>query len=293
MPSVLANNVTIEYDERGSGEPLLLVMGLGGQLTAWREPFMDLLVERGFRVIRFDNRDVGLSTHFSDETPPGRFAAAYGHITGRQPPAPYLLSDMANDAVALLDALGIDSAHIVGASMGGMISQVLAIDHPERVRSLTSIMSTTGSRKVGRASLRAIMKLVRLAKGGDREQAIENSMQLFSVIAGPLFDPEDHRRYVEQSTLRNHDVAGTSRQAAAIAASPDRTEQLAQVKVPTLVIHGEADTLVSPSGGRATAEAIPGARLLMFEQMGHDMPAALWPDLVDAIAENATRAALA
>jgi pimeloyl-ACP methyl ester carboxylesterase len=288
MASVQANGITIEYEEQGSGDPLLLVMGLGGQLIDWPPSMVELLVDAGFRVIRFDNRDGGLSTEFTGEPPTiGRVTTAV--VFRRRLAAEYLLSDMADDAVGLLDALGIDRAHVVGVSMGGMIAQSIAIQHPTRIRSLTSIMSTTGNRRVGRPTPRIVRKYAR-RKPSTRETALDQAVEVFREVSGPGFDEREFRRFAQISIARSYRPAGTARQAAAIIASPDRTEALGRVDVPTLVVHGLVDPLVRPSGGIATAKAIPNSRLLMFNDMGHDLPRTRVAEIVDAIALNATRA---
>lgn len=288
MASVQANGITIEYEEQGSGEPLLLVMGLGGQLIDWPQPFVDRLAAAGFRVIRFDNRDSGLSTAMSSE-PPSTGALAKAVLLRRLLKAEYRLSDMADDAAGLLDALGIESAHVAGISMGGMIAQSLAIQHPARVRSLTSIMSTTGNRKVGQPALRLVWRTAR-RRVPTRDTAVEAGVETFRHITGPTFDVDEFRRMAEAAVARSFRPAGTARQTAAIMASPDRTEALRSVDVPTLVIHGLLDRLVKPSGGMATAAAVPGSRLLMYNDMAHDLPWTRWDEMVDAIARNAARA---
>ncbi|MEY2959737.1 MAG: hypothetical protein RLZZ01_2305 [Actinomycetota bacterium] len=287
MPSVSVNGITVEFDERGDGSPLLVVMGLGGQLVDWPEGFVDELVRRGFRVIRFDNRDIGLSTEFT-APPPTTAQIARAVLLRRRIPAEYLLTDMAGDAVGLLDALDIDRAHVVGMSMGGMIAQTMAIEHPGRVRSLTSIMSTTGSRRVGRPTLALIRKFARRPVP-TRETAVDIGVETLRAISGPTFDPVETRRLVEASVARSFRPAGTARQTAAIMASPDRTPGLRRLATPTLVVHGMLDPLVQPSGGRATAEAVPGSRLLMFNDMAHDLPPTRWAEMADAIAANAQR----
>ncbi|MBA3801755.1 MAG: alpha/beta fold hydrolase [Acidimicrobiia bacterium] len=290
MPHVDANGLRIEYDERGSGEPLLLVMGLGSQMILWHDSFIDLLVERGFRVIRYDNRDIGGSTHLDREKVPsvGRTLAAL--LSRRWAKAPYLLSDMAADGVGLLAALGIEQAHVVGASMGGMIAQTMAIEHPNRVRSLTSIMSNTGDRRAGQAKFSVLR---RLAAGMRKRPAdrVEATVATFRLISGPHFNEDEARLLAKRTIERGDDEAGTGRQLAATMASPNRTAGLRSLRVPTLVIHGMVDPLVKPSGGRATATAVPGAELLMFNDMGHDMPPVRWPAIADAIRANANRAA--
>lgn len=288
MASVQANGITIEYEQQGEGEPLLLVMGLGGQLIDWPADFIQLLVEHGFRVIRFDNRDAGLSTEFADEAPPTRRQLLKTLILRRDLPSPYLLGDMAADAVGLLDALEIDRAHVVGMSMGGMIAQQMAIDHPTRVSSLTSVMSTTGSPKVGRPKAKVILKAMR-RPDPTPETAVEQGIALFRDISGPMFDEEGFRELFRADLERSYRPDGTARNFAAILASGDRTEQLRRLDVPTLVIHGMVDSLVKPSGGLATAEAIPGSRLLLFNDMGHDLPHTRHFEMAEAITTNAAR----
>ena len=287
MAAIDANGITIEYDVRGEGEPLLLVMGLSGQLIDWSDEFVDLLVGAGFQVIRFDNRDAGLSTEF-DWIPPSRARSAAALLARRRPKAGYLIADMAADAAALLRGLDIGPAHVVGASMGGMIVQTLAIEHPECVRSLTSIMSNTGNNRHGMPKRRVLLKLSRL-RPPTIETAEESSLSVYRLVAGPEADDELFRKQARASLERSFRPSGVLRQAAAIVASPDRTPGLQQLRVPTLVIHGLADPLVKPSGGIATARAIPGSRLLMFPEMGHDMPRSRWSEMVAAIRQNASR----
>lgn len=282
------NGVELCYQEMGDpdGEPLLLVMGLATQMIAWDEEFCAMLAERGHRVVRFDNRDIGRSTRIDAAGVPGKLAL----LTGRGTP-PYLLRDMATDTFALMDHLGIESAHLVGASMGGMIVQTAAIEQPRRVRSLTSIMSTTGSRRVGHPSYRTFGLLLG-ERPREREAAIERVVKTFKVIGSPgyPFEEERVREIAGRSFERGHSEAGIARQLHAITASGDRTSGLRKLDLPALVIHGEKDILVNPSGGRATAKAIPGARLRMVEGMGHDLPRALWPTFAEEIATNAARA---
>jgi pimeloyl-ACP methyl ester carboxylesterase len=284
-----ANDVELCYQEMGDsdGEPLLLVMGLATQMIAWDEEFCEMLAERGFRVVRFDNRDIGRSTKLRSAGLPGKVDL----FIGRRGTAPYLLRDMAADTFGLMDHLGIESAHLVGASMGGMIVQTAAIESPERVRSLTSIMSTTGSRRVGHPSYRTFGLLLGNPPR-DREAAIERVIKTFKVIGSPgyPFDEERVRDLAGRSFDRGHNPAGIARQLHAITASGDRTSALHQLDLPALVIHGGNDLLVNPSGGRATAKAIPGARLRMIDGMGHDLPRALWPAFAEQIAANAARA---
>ena len=282
------NGIEIVYETFGdpSDPPLLLVMGLGMQLIHWDDELCELLASRGFRVIRFDNRDAGLSTQIDARVP--NMARA---MAGLKVEAPYLLDDMAADTIGLLDHLGIDAAHFVGASMGGMIAQSVAIGYPERVLSLTSIMSTTGERRVGRPKLRVWGVLARRAPR-DKDAYVEYFVRIFKLIGSKGF-PSDEGRIRELAAAsyeRAHRPAGTARQLAAIMASGDRTEKLRRVQVPTTVFHGRADPLVPFRAGRATAEAIPGARLVAIPGMGHDLPREVWPRLVDEIAETAARA---
>ncbi|SNY46056.1 alpha/beta fold hydrolase [Paractinoplanes atraurantiacus] len=275
MPDVRANGIDLRYETVGdpAEEALLLVMGLGAQLIDWPVEFCEGLAARGFHVILFDNRDAGLSTSFDG-------AAA----------VPYLLEDMAADTAALLKALGVEKAHVVGASMGGMIAQQLTIDHPGLVASLCSIMSTTGDRSVGRSTPEAAAALAR-PPATTRDEIIAGAAATSRVIGSPAYPASDEwlRKRAAAKFDRAFNPAGTQRQYAAIVASPDRTPGLRQVTVPTLVIHGAADPLIDVSGGRATAAAVPGAELLVIEGMGHDLPQPLWPTIIDAIAENCSR----
>jgi pimeloyl-ACP methyl ester carboxylesterase len=281
-----ANGIELSYQEMGDadGEPLLLVMGLATQMIAWDETFCGMLAERGFRVVRFDNRDIGRSTRLDAAGVPRRADL----FIGRR--APYLLRDMAADTVGLMDHLGLESAHLVGASMGGMIAQTTAIEHPQRVSSLVSIMSTTGSRRVGHPSYRTFGILFGRPPRG-REAAIERAVKTFRTIGSPGFPFEEERvrQIAGRSYDRGHGAAGVLRQLHAITASGDRTAALRRLNVPTLVIHGKGDPLVNPSGGRATARAVPGARLKMVDGMGHDFPRQLWPLFANEIAANAAR----
>jgi pimeloyl-ACP methyl ester carboxylesterase len=284
-----ANGIEIAYETIGDpgDQPLLLVMGLGMQLIHWDLELCEQIAGRGFRVIRFDNRDAGLSTKIDAPVPDLRLAMA-----GLRVGTPYLLSDMADDAFGLLDHLGIDAAHVVGASMGGMIGQTMAIRRPERVRSLVSIMSNTGERRVGRPKLRVWGVLTRRAPSG-RDAYIEYFVRVFRAIGskGFTFDEERIRAAAAASYDRDHSRSGTGRQLAAILASGDRTEELRRLRLPTTVIHGKDDPLVPFRGGRATARAILGSRLIPIPGMGHDLPRQIWPLVVDAIAETSARAA--
>ncbi len=282
MHTTRVGEIDLAYETFGSPRdtPLLLVMGLATQMIGWPDEFCRMLAERGLYVIRFDNRDVGLSTHLDDAGAPDVLAV----MGGDHSRVAYRLADMAEDTAGLLDALGLDSAHVAGASMGGMIAQTLAIRHPERVRSLTSIMSTTGDPAVG-APAEAALGVLLAPPATDRESAVQRAVDTYRVIGSPGFEFDEHglRERAGLSFDRAYDPAGVARQLAAILASPDRTADLARVAVPTLVVHGEQDALIDVSGGRATAAAIPGAELLVVDGMGHDLPRAVWPELVDRI----------
>jgi len=293
MASVEVNGgITIEYDVRGSGEPLLMVMGLGGQLTAWHDGFVQLFVDQGFQVIRFDNRDIGLSTQ-TDWTPPSQAKMARAFIARRQlQGVGYTVPDMADDAAGLLDALGIAQAHVMGISMGGMISQELAIRHPDKVLSLCSIMSNTGDRKNGGIAASLIRK-VATQKTPTRENAVESAIKTFRSFSGPHFNDDEYRIVARAAVERSFTPAGVGRQTAAVAATRNRTALLAAVRVPTLVIHGLVDPLVKPSGGIATAKAIPSSRLLMFADMGHDLPRPRWQEICNSITINTRRSTVA
>ena len=251
MPQVEANGVTLEYDMRGSGEPILFVMGLGGQLIAWPDEFVQLFVDRGYQAIRFDNRDVGLSAQ-TPHPPPPQSKVNRSFLTRRPlDEAHYTVADMADDAAGLLDAIDIARAHVVGMSMGGMISQELAIQHPAKVMSLCSIMSNTGDRKNGGVSAGLMAKIIR-QKPPTRETAIDAAVETFGAFSGPHFDPVEYREFAEAAVARNFNPVGVAHQTAAIAAARDRTPHLRNVSAPSLVIHGLLDPLVKPSGGYAT-----------------------------------------
>ena len=286
--TTVSTGITLEYEVHGEGDPLLLVMGLGGQLVAWPSSFIAGLVDRGFKVITFDNRDIGLSSKI-DAAPPTKLQSALFSISRRFAKSAYLLSDMAKDAVGLLDALNIERAHVVGMSMGGMIAQTMAIEHPSRVRSLTSIMSTTGNPRVGRPKTSVVVRALKLT-GGSKETFADRQASLFKLFSGSLYDELEIREVAKLSLERNFTPDGTARQMAAIMASPDRTPQLKKLNVPTLVVHGLEDGLVQPSGGHATTKAIPGARLLAFPDMGHNLPQARIPEILDEIKRNTLRA---
>jgi pimeloyl-ACP methyl ester carboxylesterase len=289
MPESFCRVGDVELCYETFGDPadpaMLLIMGLGTQMLGWADDLCAQLAARGFHVIRFDNRDIGRSTRMKGVRPP-----TLGQIVRRdRRAAGYLLADMAGDAVGLLDHLGIDRAHVVGASMGGMIAQTIAARHPERVLSLVSIMSNTGGRLRGQPALRTYPVFLRRSPA-DRDGYVEHIVRLFRVIGSPGFDEAELREMLGRSYDRGYDPAGPGRQLAALLASGDRTAELRTITAPTLVIHGTKDRLVAPSGGRATARAIPGARLLMIQGMGHDLPRRFWPEVLDAITDNAARA---
>jgi pimeloyl-ACP methyl ester carboxylesterase len=266
---------------------MLLIMGLGTQMLGWDEAFCSELAGRGFFVVRYDNRDSGRSTIF-DAYPVPTLRQIARHDRRA---AAYTLAEMAADGVGLLDHLGIERAHVVGASMGGMIAQTIAARRSERVLSLVSIMSSTGSRWSGQPTFRTYPKFLRPV-AADREGYVDQAADLFAWIGSPGFDRDEAalRDMLGRMYDRGHHVGSSARQLAAILASGDRKDELRRITAPTLVIHGTADRLIAPSGGRATARAIPGARLLMIEGMGHDLPPGVWPQILDAIAENAGRA---
>src|SRR3954447_10002881 len=275
------------FGER-SDPALVLIMGLGTQMIAWREDFCEQLAARGFFVVRFDNRDVGRSTTLGHLPVPTRMQL----LRRDKSAASYTLEDMALDAVGLLDHLEIERAHVVGASMGAMIAQTVAAKHPDRVLSLVSIMGSTGSRWSGQPRLRTAQVLLSVAPA-DRDAFIEHMMKTFTIIGSPGFerDEAELRQFAQRTFDRGRNPAAGARQLAAILALGDRTPALRQITAPTLVIHGSDDTLVRPSGGRATAKAIAGSTLVEIPGMGHDLPREAWPQIIDAIAENAARAA--
>jgi pimeloyl-ACP methyl ester carboxylesterase len=281
------NGIELCYEELGNPQapPMLLIMGLGGPMFWWDDDFCEALAARGFRVIRFDNRDVGRS---AGGTAPARVVPAYL----RRAAPEYTLDDMAADAAALLTHLGIPAAHVVGVSMGGMIAQVLALRFPERVRSLVSMMSSTGSRKVGWTHPKVIARMFTKLPAGE-DAYVARNLDGFRRIGSPRYvadNLERHRVRAHRTYSYGLNPAGTMRQLAAIVAAPDRTAELAGIRVPTTVIHGTSDPLVHVSGGKATARAIPGAELVLIPGMGHDLPRQLWPVLLDAIERTARRA---
>ncbi len=291
MPRAPANGIELEYETFGdqTKPAMLLIMGLGVQMLGWDERFCNMLVDRGFFVIRFDNRDVGLSTHTEGPIP-----NPLELLAGDYASASYTLNDMADDTAGLLDHLGITATHVVGASMGGMIAQTLAdpITRTACCRSRRSCPST-GDQAVGQPKQDALMALV-TPMPGDRDGYIDAVVRVFGIIGSPGYpaDEERLRALISASYDRSYDPIGFLRQAAAILASGNRTEALRSIKAPTVVIHGEDDPLIVVSGGEATAAAIPGAKLVKIPGMGHDLPPELWPQFIDEIVENTERAAV-
>ncbi len=295
MPQIKVNGLAFEYESFGSAShpALVLIMGLGAQLVRWPLGFCHKLVERGFRVIRFDNRDIGLSAKMDGAPIPELAMIVAARMTGLPVSVPYTLDDMAADTVGLMDALKIDKAHIVGASMGGMIAQLVAADHASRVLSLTSIMSTTGNPALPpptRAAAAVLMS--RAPNPGDLEAYVQHSLNTLRTIGSPgvPFDEAAARERVVTEVTRSYNPAGFGRQLAAVTANGDRREKLRRIRTPTMVIHGADDPLVPVAGGRDTAENIPGAELRIIPGMGHDLPPQYHDQVVDAIVANAKRA---
>lgn len=287
-----AHNRSIELTYETFGRPdndgLLLISGLGVQMLVWPDEFCQALADRGFCVARFDNRDVGLSTHLTDARAPG-----WARSVLRPSTVPYRLEDMAGDALAVMDALGWRSAHVVGASMGGMLAQCVAVRAPERIRTLTSIMSTPSARIGTVPALATMRALARLGSdlAADADAAAEQVLAAKAITGSPGY-PDDAAVVAEAArrAFRRHpgDPGGMLRQRAAIVVSGDRRAGLRRLRLPTLVIHGERDPLIRPVGGRATATVIPGAKLVTYPGMGHDLPAALWPSVLDEISALTT-----
>ena len=285
-----ANGIELCYETFGepTAEPLILIMGLGAQMIQWDDDFCRQLAARGFRVIRFDNRDIGKSSKLSGGKPLTAFELLKMRLLKIPIKAPYRLSDMAEDTVGLMDTLGIASAHLVGASMGGMIAQEIAISFPHRVRSLTSIMSTTGNPKIP-GPTREASAILMAPPPKSREEFLERFAKTWKVLRAGSF-PDDEaldRGRAERTFARGLNPAGAGRQLRAILASGSRKQRLGTVKTPTLVIHGTVDPLVHPAGGKDTAASIPGAKLIMIERMGHALPIPMWPQIIDAIDKHA------
>lgn len=291
MAAIKANGITLEYESFGdpNAPPLLLIMGLGMQLIAWPDAFCAALAGRGFRVIRFDNRDIGLSSKFDAFPIPNIAWAGAKAWLGLRIRSAYSLADMANDTVGLMDALGLERAHVVGASMGGMVAQLVAALYPARVSSLISIMSSSGARRLPGPTRRALAALLgKPANPRDFASVVEHYVHLFAVIGSPGFptDEAELRARLERGLRRNFHPAGNARQLHAILACGDRSALLRQVTAPTLVIHGADDPLVPLECGKDTARKIAGAKLQVVAGMGHDLPPGLYPILVAAIAEH-------
>jgi pimeloyl-ACP methyl ester carboxylesterase len=288
MTAISANGITIEYEDFGAKDapPMLLIMGLGAQLTLWPMELVEELVARGYRVIRYDNRDIGLSTKFESAGVPNMATLMMALMTGKKPSVPYTLDDMSADAVGLLDALGIKAAHIVGASMGGMIAQNVAADYPGHTLSLTSIMSTTGNPAIPPAKPDAMAVLTNRPTSTDPDVLLAFSVNAARVIGSPAYPANEERlkTRVRADLARSFSPTGIARQMGAILASGDRRAKIANVKAPTLVIHGEADPLVPLEGGKDTAATIEGAKLLTIPGMGHDLPLELVEQIAGAIA---------
>jgi pimeloyl-ACP methyl ester carboxylesterase len=289
MYAPVSNGVELCYQTFGdpAADPLLLVMGLGGPMTWWDTEFCELLATRGFHVIRYDNRDTGRSTTMKGRVTRKMLVRAF---LGRPATPPYTLSDMAGDAAGLLDHLGFESAHVAGVSMGGMVAQTLAIEHPERVRTLTSIMSTTGRRTVGWQDPKLFPRLLADRKT-EREEYVATSAAFWQTIGSPGYPvPEEKSRARAGETFdRGISGSGILRHMLAVLTQPNRSAQLRSLRAPTLVIHGLADRMVHVSGGRATSTAVPGSELLLIDGMGHDMPEQLWETYADAIRRTADR----
>jgi pimeloyl-ACP methyl ester carboxylesterase len=295
MAVVKANGIDLAYDSFGdeADEAILLIAGLGTQMIRWTVPFCEALAARGYRVIRFDNRDSGCSTHLHQCAPPDFGALAAALMAGQRPDVPYTLHDMAADAIGLLDALVIDRAHVVGRSMGGMIAQILASEHSERVLSLTSIMSSTGNPMLPQAEPDVMALMLRPAPDPVSDEAgfLAHRLAFARRIAGTssVFDEEAHRLLILEETRRAYDPGGSGRQIAAMAVTGDRRSSLATITAPTLVIHGGDDPLIPPACGRDTAARIPNADLMLIDGMGHDLPPALDRKVIEAIDRTARR----
>lgn len=289
VQTAAVNGIDIAYESFGDPRDpaMVLVMGLGTQMIAWPDELCHDLAGRGYHVVRFDNRDVGLSTHMSDVAPP-----KLSEVLLRRSPPPYTIEDMADDAVGLMDALGLQTAHVVGASMGGFIAQTVAIRHRPRVRTLTLIMTSTGARTVGNPKPALFTRLTQRRTAGDRESATSMALETFRIIGsrGYAFDEQYLSGIAGRSYDRAHDPQGYMRQLSAIMSQHDRTDELRRLRIPSLVMHGLDDPLVAVSGGLALARALRHARFVGFEGMGHDLPRELWPEFADHISRLAALA---
>jgi len=294
MPHVRANGIDIEYESFGrDSDPLiLLIMGFGAQLIFWPDPLCEGLAAKGFRVVRFDNRDVGKSTHLVGETAPDPRALFAEVMAGRHPHVPYTLDDMANDAVGLMDSLGVSHAHIVGASMGGMIAQLVAINHPDRTKSLTSIMSTTGRRDLPSGNPETLSVLFRPPNSTSRNDLIEASILVQKTLSGSGFalsEAEMRARAARRTDYAPFDMAGIARQSAALIVALPRNALLKELRCPALVMHGADDPVIPAAGAKDTAASIPGAELVIIPGMGHDFPSALVPVYLKHIGDFASK----
>jgi pimeloyl-ACP methyl ester carboxylesterase len=292
-----ANGIDLAYDGFGNtaDEAILLIAGLGTQMIRWTDLFCEDLAARGYRVIRFDNRDAGYSTHLRHCAPPDFGTLVAALMAGRKPMVPYTLHDMAADAIGLLDALAIERAHVVGRSMGGMIAQIMASDHPERIPSLTSIMSSTGNPALPQAAPDVMAMMMRPAPDPISSEAefLAHGVAFARRISGGIhsLDEQAHRLLIREETRRAYDSGGYGRQIAAMAVTGDRRSHLATINVPTLVIHGADDPLILPACGKDTAISVPHARLMLIEGMGHDLPPSLYRTVNEAIDQTARRSA--
>jgi pimeloyl-ACP methyl ester carboxylesterase len=289
MPFAKNEDHEICFEEFGPPDDpaLLLVNGYRSQMVNYEDAFCELLTTHGFRVIRFDNRDTGLTKKTQGSAPTFEFVEGRARLTSK---APYTVSDMAADGMAVLDHLGIDRAHVAGMSMGGMIVQVMAINHPDRVLSMTSIMSTTGDPALRQGATPEALAALGSVPPSDRDGYIEHSVQMRRAISGPLYDPDRERERAARGYDRSFYPQGAAFQMAAVLSDGDRTERLGNITCPALVIHGRVDPLVPLAGGEATAKAIPGAALIVLDEMGHDLPQPLWPEIAAAIAKVAAKA---
>jgi pimeloyl-ACP methyl ester carboxylesterase len=290
MPHVRANGIDIEYESfgRDSNPLILLIMGFGAQLIFWPDRLCEALAAKGFRVVRFDNRDVGKSTHLDGQPAPDPRALFAEVMAGRHPHVPYTLDDMANDTVGVMDALGADRAHIVGASMGGMIAQLVAINHPDRTKSLVSIMSTTGRRDLPSGNPETLSVLFRPPSSTSRDDLIEASILVQEAVSGPGFplsEAEMRARAERRTDYAPFDLAGVARQSAALIVAPARNALLKELRCPTLVLHGADDPVIPAAAAKDTAESIPGAELVIIPGMGHDFPSALVPIYLKTIGD--------
>jgi pimeloyl-ACP methyl ester carboxylesterase len=292
---IAANGIALEVEDHGpaGGEPLVLIMGLGMQLVAWHEDFVAMLVGQGFRVIRFDNRDIGLSQRFDNVGVPNLALDAMRHTFGLAVKSPYTIANMADDTAALLDVLGLSKAHVCGASMGGMIAQHLAVRHPQRVKSLTLMMTTSGARHLPQPRWKVQLSMLsRPANPRDVDSVIDHYVRIYRLIGSPAYPATEAylRDRLGMAVRRSHRPAAVARQLVAIAADGDRSPLLPRIQAPTQVIHGLADPLVPVDAGRDLARQIAGAQLDLIEGMGHDLPTPLWPRFVADIRAAAARA---